>query len=468
MGAYENPAANVDTESGKMWANAISSVGQNTVVAMEKVQARQAAIDKENKENAEKNKAITDRVLEEESKLNTNIYSTESSTNNGIDYHTAFAPQIDEYSRLRTSILNGTSPDPINDRKKADRIYASVSVLKSGIEDLTTVSSKWKEAYLKKGGGSVDLSLSDPNMIKAFNVLENKLKGWSAKFVFTNGDPSRPAYAFNDGKGDSFTLELSALTKALDGGQDAGITIVPSSTENITNIQKSSVASDTSNGVFVYNEKGVYTGRVAAQYEIGGREIVKKNTQGGTYVGYEYTIDKEAILKNEEIIAECQRQVAGMTDSKQFASFYNNYMLPMINSTSSEYKALSENLKLEKIVLDGKGMPSAEDRVKFESNLRKIMVNSMSNTQMSDDPAKFIANKKVNETKLGKPTSLDILSSNIEDPGNLTRIDGGKNSGGRYAEKQPNDKWILFDKDGIQVGAEQDNPSAFSGELGIK
>ena len=43
MGAYENPITVVDTESGKIWANAIAGVGQQTVKVLEKQAAKQSA-----------------------------------------------------------------------------------------------------------------------------------------------------------------------------------------------------------------------------------------------------------------------------------------------------------------------------------------------------------------------------------------------------------------------------------------
>ena len=468
MGAYENPAANIDTESGKMFANTISSIGQSTVGAMEKIQVRQAAIDKENKENAEKNKAITDRVLDEESKLNSSIYATEGSTNNGIDYHTAFAPQIAEYGKLRTSILKGTSADPQADRKKADLIFASVSVLRSGIEDITSVSEKWKEAYQKSGAGSIDLMGSNPNTLKAFNILENKIPGGSAKYVFAQGDSSRPAYEFKDGE-DSFTMELSDLTKALNGGHDAGVTLIPDSATNITDFHKASVASGSDDNVFVHNDKGVYTGKVADMYLYNGVQRTQKTTAGGDYVTTEYKIDKEAILKSESIGAEARRQVAGMTDGNQMVSFYNNYMTKLMDPKSANFAKLSDSLKLEKIALAYNQMPTPEQKVVFENNLKKLLVNTMSDTQISDDPTKFIANRKEEKKeKATKLTSIQVLADNIASPGALDRITGTSSSGSKYTAKQPDGTWILFDKDGISIGKPAKNPSAFSGQLGIK
>ena len=47
MGAYENPLTVIDTESGKIWANAIRGIGEQTVDFLEK---QQAELSKQQKE----------------------------------------------------------------------------------------------------------------------------------------------------------------------------------------------------------------------------------------------------------------------------------------------------------------------------------------------------------------------------------------------------------------------------------
>ena len=46
MGAYENPITVVDTESAKMWANAIQGLGNSFVQSISEIKKRRAAIDK--------------------------------------------------------------------------------------------------------------------------------------------------------------------------------------------------------------------------------------------------------------------------------------------------------------------------------------------------------------------------------------------------------------------------------------
>ena len=47
MGAYENPLAVIDTESSKIWANAITNIGDTTVELIERNKAELSRQQKE-------------------------------------------------------------------------------------------------------------------------------------------------------------------------------------------------------------------------------------------------------------------------------------------------------------------------------------------------------------------------------------------------------------------------------------
>ena len=392
MGAYENPAANVDTESGKMWANAISSVGQNAVVAMEKVQARQAAIDKENKENAEKNNAIIEKVNDRASKLDISVFEMQGSSKDGVDYITALGPKVDEWRRLTGELDTGKSVDRLADRTAADQIYASIGVIRSGIEDVYAVGEKFKDGKGKVGEGAYDLLGSDSKMIAGLSILYGDLSG-TKKLTYINGDSLNPGYTFTDEIHENpYTLSMKQLGKSLDNNGSGGVLIIPSAEKVLDSFRYNSQSGASDTNVFVYDANGKWTGLISDHYLESPSEITVKNNVSGETKAFQYKVNKKAIMEDASITSRATALVAGMTGLNEMTSFYNNWMKPMTKENKD-----SENnggIQLAPIALKYNEVVTPEQKDLFTENLKKYLVNKLPSTQMSDDPQKFYKYKE--------------------------------------------------------------------------
>lgn len=98
MGAYENPITVIDRESGQIWANAISSVGQQTVNVIEKQAAKQSAKQKEIQKQL---------AAEADYVINNQQAFTKDMAKNGINNPSLFnagKSLIDEMARASTAI----------------------------------------------------------------------------------------------------------------------------------------------------------------------------------------------------------------------------------------------------------------------------------------------------------------------------------------------------------------------------
>ena len=67
MGAYENPITVIDTESGKMWANAINNIAQVTINTMNTIQQRKT---KQAQAEEKRNVDIIKNALDNRTELN--------------------------------------------------------------------------------------------------------------------------------------------------------------------------------------------------------------------------------------------------------------------------------------------------------------------------------------------------------------------------------------------------------------
>jgi len=98
MGAYENPITVIDTESGKIWANAISNVANTTSKYMETVKNRATA---EAQAQEKRNVEIVSNALDNRKELNEKMANTGIYSDMFFEYG---MNTMDEISRLESQI----------------------------------------------------------------------------------------------------------------------------------------------------------------------------------------------------------------------------------------------------------------------------------------------------------------------------------------------------------------------------
>lgn len=139
MGAYENPITVVDTESAKMWANAIQGLGNNFVQGISEIKKRRAAIDKAQADQDEWtfNYTLTEqrKMLDALSKAGANNPSLLAMTNDLL-FKNAEAVKRQKYGSSAEEKRLGVA-DVAKYQSLLSRIVPLFNGIKKGKEDFT-------------------------------------------------------------------------------------------------------------------------------------------------------------------------------------------------------------------------------------------------------------------------------------------------------------------------------------------
>jgi hypothetical protein len=200
MGAYENPEAYIDTQSGQHYRNLQSTIAKTVTDIGESYYANQAVLKKEKEENQKMLKANDMKAQEYTFSLYTSLAKS-GAGDTSVNWAKTFDPLISESVKLRTGLMNGTIPDKQGAVKRLAQIQASVDGVTTSLGNLSAAGTTYKTA-LEKGIG-VEGGLSswnDPKITSALDVMTQRLPGSKEPF-FKDNDPNQLMWRVMDANG---------------------------------------------------------------------------------------------------------------------------------------------------------------------------------------------------------------------------------------------------------------------------
>jgi hypothetical protein len=235
MGAYSNPQAIVDTQTGEHFKNLQATIAGTVANVAQNYSIRQKEIQKKLEENQKRIEATNKDIEEFEFSLMTSVNKIEAGDGT-IDIAKTFTPLIDKAVQLRTGLITNTIKG--EDRQKAMQQLANIQSTISGnfSKSLASLSVKAEDvmnARLKPafepGGLAADMKEND---IRAFSVLTGKLKG-RKEAVYENGDPDKLVWKIYEGENPEPIASYSAsMLEKLDNTDNDIVKIVPDRTAN--------------------------------------------------------------------------------------------------------------------------------------------------------------------------------------------------------------------------------------------
>jgi len=200
MGAYENPEAYIDTQSGQHYRNLQSTIAKTVTDIGESYYANQAVLKKEKEENQKMLKANDMKAQEYSFSLYTSLAKS-GAGDTSVNWAKTFDPLISESVKLRTGLMNGTIPDKQGAVRRLAQIQASVDGVTTSLGNLSAAGTTYKTA-LEKGIG-VEGGLSswnDPKITSALDVMTQRLPGSKEPF-FKDNDPNQLMWRVMDANG---------------------------------------------------------------------------------------------------------------------------------------------------------------------------------------------------------------------------------------------------------------------------
>ena len=287
------------------------------------------------------------KVAEAQSKLSYQL-GYESDVDLSINYDYLYEPFVYEYANIQLKLDNGTSKNPVSDRKKVQDILNSVEVIKEALVNVAGVMETWTEAVmLASRMGGVDLMGTPSSRYKAINILSDEAKGF-IDIKAVDEDITKLAWDIFDEDGFVERIFLNKLNK-LSETQEMYITIPDVNKENLdfkmlsSEIFESAPIGD--------GEEKALTGGVTETYrkvdENGELEIIAKELKGNKVQDF-YIIDKETISNSMQFKTEMNKISAGMIgasfpSSDTVVAFNNNILAEVTNHYIKPGKALKES-----------------------------------------------------------------------------------------------------------------------------
>jgi hypothetical protein len=425
MGAYSNPDTPIDTQSGQYYRNLTDTIVSNTVGTINTFAAKA-------EENKKKNQAIAIKVGEEESAMNRFVGDVQLK-NPTVDFEDLYRPMIKEYAQLKTSILNGTSADPSEDRKKADKIFGTVKNIQENLVDIS--STGFIEAFKKMNtAGGLDGTANQPEIVDGLAIFHGLKSG---KKVPVKNENYQIDWDIYDGDGKFVKKFTSQEIK--DSSKNGMLFMVPDAAESVDSFK---LASPT-----IFEQKdGQPTGIITSEYldapieykiQDKGVQDTLSYTKNTAIYGLKQTVNKTKIAEDPNFKTMIDAKASGMTDStfsgREAILFNNNYFKDQPNAVYYDpTKPLTE-----------------EQKIKFKADYKKFVLDGLPNEQVVPG-YKPVEKEEIVEVKAkttgGKPaggkggtttpktkekTSKEILSENLNgsysSPGSLFDAASGSN-----------------------------------------
>jgi hypothetical protein len=229
MGAYSNPQAIVDTQTGQHFMNLQQTIAGSVANFAQSYAVQQKML----AENTKRIEATNRDIEEFEFSLMTSVNKIEAGDGT-IDIAKTFTPLIDKAVDLKTGLIKNTIKG--KDRQKAMQQLADIQATISGnfskslgslaIKAEDVMNARLKPA-LTPGGLAADMKDQD---IRAFSILAGKLKG-RKEAVYEDGDPNKLVWKIYEGDNTEPIASYSAsMLEKLDNTDNDIVKIVPDRT----------------------------------------------------------------------------------------------------------------------------------------------------------------------------------------------------------------------------------------------
>lgn len=318
MGAYENPAQLVDTQTGQHFRNLQATIASSFSSYAESYAVKQQEI----KRQLDLNKKKIDEIKRETEEYEFEVRNTIGKitpVDSKINMAETFEPLVQEAVKLKSGLLNNTISG--KERQVAMQKLADINNTISGdfTSNLTSFTG-WGEDVNKafiRGTGVVGGLAKDqnPEDIRALQIMQGKLKG-EVKAVYENADPKKLLWKVYDDKGVEVRSYDAAKINKIDTSDNEYIRVVPDTSVNNEMVK--------ANNNTIFKVEEVKPGKFQATGEITDAYLRKKD--GKIEVKKEYipgtntykTLAKVDIdqIKASPVMQQVRGQAIGMSDTE--------------------------------------------------------------------------------------------------------------------------------------------------------
>jgi hypothetical protein len=299
-------------------------------------------------ENKKINEQIKFAISEQQSRLSYELGYSDSKVE-AIDYAELFDPFIKQYADMQLALTNGTSENPVYDRKFSDLIMSSVENVKVSLENMLGNTEVWGEMVQSAGiMGGLDLMGTPVSRFLSLSIMNGDLAG-KVEIKAVDNDINKLAWEIyeKDGK----FVERIYLNKLneLSETQDMFVSIPNTLQQNegfkLSNpeiFEQKQIGGDEANKVLTGGVTEVYR----KKKKDGELEINTKDLDGGMVQDF-YIIDKELIGNSIQFNTELDKITAGLLEEfqsfDQVIAFNNNIIAEVTNHYLKPAKALRDN-----------------------------------------------------------------------------------------------------------------------------
>ena len=328
--------------------------------------------------NKQDNEEVKFYISEYQSSLSYRLGENDAPSQD-VDWSGFFDPYIKLYSDLKLKLDNGSSENPLIDRKITDDILQSVSTIQQSMENIASNTEVWNNMVQISGiMGGLDMMGTPVSRFIALSILNDDLKG-KIDIETIDNDINNLAWVIYDENGKFVERLLVNKINILSETQDMFITIPDTSKENQEFKQTNPEIFEqkpTKNP----SDPGVLTGGVTETYRVkdkdGQVKLTAKDLSGNMVQDF-YEIDRETIGKSLAFTLTMDKISAGLLgayqSSDQVIAFNNNVLAEVTDFYLKPGTALKDNQKdkfqkdyqkwyLEKEI--GKEFPTGEPRLK--------------------------------------------------------------------------------------------------------
>jgi len=328
--------------------------------------------------NKEDNEEVKFYISEYQSSLSYRLGENDTPSQD-VDWSRFFDPYIKLYSDLKLKLDNGSSENPLRDRKITDDILQSVSTIQQSMENIASNTEIWGNmVQISSIMGGLDMMSTPVSRFIALSILNDDLKG-KIDLEAVDGDINNLAWLIYDENGIFVERLLVNKINTLSETQDMFITIPDTSKEN-QEFKQTNPEIFEQKPTSSPEEPGILTGGVTETYRVkdktGKVKLTSKDISSNMVQDF-YEIDRETIGKSLAFTLTMDKISAGLIgayqSSDQVIAFNNNILAEVTNFYLKPGIALKDNQKdkfqkdyqkwyLEKEI--GKEFPSGEPRLK--------------------------------------------------------------------------------------------------------
>jgi len=243
--------------------------------------------------NKQDNEEVKFYISEYQSSLSYRLGENDTPSQD-VDWSRFFDPYIKLYSDLKLKLDNGSSENPLRDRKITDDILQSVSTIQQSMENIASNTEIWGNmVQISSIMGGLDMMSTPVSRFIALSILNDDLKG-KIDLEAVDGDINNLAWLIYDENGIFVERLLVNKINTLSETQDMFITIPDTSKEN-QEFKQTNPEIFEQKPTSSPDEPGVLTGGVTETYRVkdktGKVKLISKDISSNMVQDF-YEIDR--------------------------------------------------------------------------------------------------------------------------------------------------------------------------------